>query len=49
MALLIKRIPLYATMVNGHPNWVRIWSYKNFIVTTIMLMFKALASTNLMA
>jgi hypothetical protein len=30
-------------------NWVKMWSYKNFAITIIMLMHKVLTSTHSMA
>jgi hypothetical protein len=36
-------------VINGQPNQVKMWSYKNFAVTTIILVHKAFASTHLVA
>jgi hypothetical protein len=36
-------------MVNGHPNLVRIYSYRNLVVTTTILVLSAFASTQLVA
>ncbi len=43
----MKWVPWSITIVNGQPNQVKIWSYKNFAITTIVLVRKALASSHL--
>jgi hypothetical protein len=49
MASLIKWVLWLVIMVSGHPNQMKMWSYKNFVVTTIVLVCKAFASTHLVA
>jgi len=38
MASLIKFVPWSMTMVNGHPNQMKMCSYNNLVITTIILM-----------
>jgi len=35
------------TTVKGHPNMVNMHSYKKFVITIVVLVFNALASTHL--
>ncbi len=41
IASLIKWVPWSVTMVNGHPNVVRMCSYKNLTITTLVLVRNA--------
>jgi len=45
----MKCIPWFVTIVRGHPNLVKIYSYKNLTITTIVLVLSAFTSTHLVA
>jgi hypothetical protein len=45
----MKCIPRSITMVNGHPNMVRVYSYKNLAITIAILVMSAFAYTHLVA
>jgi hypothetical protein len=45
----MKCIPWSIIMVNGHPNIVKVYSYKNLVVTITILVLSAFASTHLVA
>jgi hypothetical protein len=47
MVLLMKCMPWFETIVRGHPNLVKMHSYKNLAITTIVLESNALASIHL--
>jgi hypothetical protein len=47
--IINKMGTLIGQMVNGHPNLVRICSYRNLVVTTTMLVQNAWASTHFVA
>jgi hypothetical protein len=49
MALLIKRIPLSLTKVNGQPNRVKMNSEMNFAITIAIFVRNAFISTHLVA
>jgi hypothetical protein len=45
----MKWVPQFVTIISGKLNQVRIWSYKNFVITIVVLVRKVLTSTHLVA